>query len=74
LQTVEHHHFSSLAEVSAYLKILSPKERFRIVNKQASKLVAVQENMDKYMEYLEDFVGEDVYPPPCRKMTICQDQ
>lgn len=59
LQTVKHHHFSSLAKVSAYFKILSPKERFRIVNKQASKLVAVQEKVDKYMEYLEDFVGED---------------
>jgi hypothetical protein len=59
LQTVEHHHFSSLAEVSAYLKILSPKERFQIVNEQASKLVAVQEKVDKYMEYLAGFVGED---------------
>jgi hypothetical protein len=59
LQTVEHHHFSSLAEVSAYLKSLSPKERFEIVNEQASKLVAVQEKVDKYMEYLEDFVEGD---------------
>ena len=32
LQTVEHHHFNSLAEVSADLKSLSPKERFEIVN------------------------------------------
>ena len=59
LQTVEHRHFSSLAEVSAYLKSLSPKERFEIVNEQARKLVAVQEKVDKYMEYLEDFVEED---------------
>ena len=42
-----------------YLKSLSPKERFEIVNEQASKLVAVQEKVDKYMEYLEDFVEED---------------
>src|SRR5277367_4726204 len=59
LQTVENRRFSSLAEASAYLKSLSPKERFEVVSQQASKLVEVQEKVDKYMEYLEDFVEED---------------
>jgi hypothetical protein len=59
LQTVEHRHFSSLAEASAYLKSLSSKERFEVVSQQANKLVEVQEKVDKYMEYLEDFVEAD---------------
>src|SRR3954464_2854877 len=59
LQTVEHRRFSSLAEASTYLKSLSPKERFKVVSQQASKLVEVQEKVDKYMEYLENFVEED---------------
>lgn len=54
LQTVQHQYFSSLAEASAYLKSLSPEERFEVVNEQASKLVAVQDKVDKYMEYLEE--------------------
>ena len=61
LQTVEHRHFSSLAEVSAYLKSLSPKKRFEIVNEQASKLVAVEETVDQYMEFLEDFAEDDIF-------------
>jgi hypothetical protein len=43
LQTVQNRRFSSLAETSAYLKSLSPEERFEIVNGQATKLVVVQE-------------------------------
>lgn len=50
LQTVENRHFSSLASASAYLKSLSPEERFEIVNEQASKLVAVQESLSKCFE------------------------
>src|SRR2546423_8594454 len=59
LQTIKHRRFSSLVEASAYLKSLSPKERFEVVTQQASKLAKVQEKVDKYMEYLEDFVEED---------------
>ena len=47
LQTVEHRQFSSLGETSAYLKSLSPEVRFEIVSQQASKLVDVQERVDK---------------------------
>src|ERR1700733_7467251 len=58
-QTVENRHFRSLAEVSVYLKSLSPEERFQIVHEQASKLVAAGEKVDEYKEYLEDFMEED---------------
>src|SRR4051794_25009271 len=58
-QTVENRHFRSLAEVSVYLKSLSPEERFQAVHEQASKLVAAGEKVDEYKEYLEDFMEED---------------
>jgi len=62
LQTVQNRRFSSLAETSAYLKSLSPEERFEIVNGQATKLVVVQERVDQCMEYLESFVqGDDAF-------------
>jgi hypothetical protein len=60
LQTVDQRWFDSLDEASTYLKSLSPEDRFEIVSTQASKLVDVQEKVDKYMEYLEDFVAADV--------------
>ena len=59
LRTIEQHRFDSLLEASSYLKSLSPEDRFEVVNRQACKLVDVQERVDKYMEYLEDFVEED---------------
>jgi hypothetical protein len=37
LQTIERRRFSSLAEASAYLKSLSPKERFEVVSEQARR-------------------------------------
>ena len=59
LQTVKYRQFSSLAEASTYLKSLDPEDRFEVVSQQASQLVDVQEKVDKYMEYLDDFVEED---------------
>jgi hypothetical protein len=62
LQTVQNRRFSSLAETSAYLKSLSPEERFEIVNDQAMKLVVVQDKVDRCMEYLESFAqGDDAF-------------
>jgi hypothetical protein len=59
LQTVQNHQFNSLAEASTYLQSLGPEDRFEVVNSQASKLVDVQDVVDKYMEYLENFVAGD---------------
>jgi hypothetical protein len=59
LQTVKGRSFDSLAEASAYLKLLSPEERVEVVTDQAASLVAVHARVDKCMEYLEGFVEED---------------
>jgi len=68
LQTVQNRRFSSLAETSTYLKSLGPEERFEAVNGQATQLVAVQEEVDQCMAYLEALVqGDDAFKDRLRR-------
>src|SRR4051794_11758784 len=59
LQTVQHRQFASLPEAFAYVRSLSPEDRFELVTEQAARLIAVHDGVDEYMECLENFARSD---------------